>query len=58
MTHAQIKGNEFAHPSIYLICMLDHVKGTNLQRQNSRISKTQDNRISKRSSGESPLPTV
>lgn len=58
MTHAQIKGNELAHPNSHLICMLDHVKGTNLQMQNSSISKTQDYRISKRSSGESPLPTV
>lgn len=58
MTNAQIKGYEFAHPKSHLICMLDHVKGTNLQMQNSRISKTQDYRISKRSSSESPLPTV
>lgn len=50
--HDQIKGYEFVQPNIHLICMLDHVKGTHLQMQNSRISKTQDNRTSKRSSSE------
>ena len=44
-----------AHPNIHFIYeSLEHVEGTNLQIQNSRISMTQDNnRISKRNPSES-----
>ena len=58
-TQAQNQGYELAHPNIHFIYeLLAHVKGTNLQIQNIRISTTQDSRIAKRSSTESPLLVV
>ena len=43
----------------YTFCeLLEHMKGMKLQMQNIRIPTTQDSRISKRSTSESPLLMV
>lgn len=58
-TQAKNQGYESAHPKIHRIYkLLKHVKGTNLEIQKSRISMTQENRISKKIPSESPLAVV
>ena len=54
-TQAQKQSYELADANIHgTYEMLEHVKGMNLQIQNSRIVMTQDNRLSTESSSESP----